>query len=132
MQSNNPFLINNQKNYNIYKPDSVIFLTKDRLPFIWSAARATPLSANPRTTNEPFLCPSIWHFSTQGLPAPIVTNTCRSLLHYIFTLTPAKAGAVIFCGTICQKTFAYPLGSVSLYAVRTFLYRLYGSGNPIL
>ena len=70
-----------------------------------------------------------WHFSTQGLPACIITDTDRGLLPHIFTLTVLEEPitAVIFCGT-----FSFPKGSrllagALLYTVRTFLPFIQGS-----
>jgi hypothetical protein len=81
----------------------------------------------------------IWHFSTQGLPLHRVTTTHRSLLHYVFTLTPMNRGGYflwhcLYSVAIVIATEPYPLGSVLLYAVRTFLQsQRVGTGdNPAL
>lgn len=65
-----------------------------RLSFICDAAHTSPVAANPRTIGRAALKRTpIWHFSTQGLPHNIVTNTMRRLLPYVFTLTfIAKGG----------------------------------------
>jgi hypothetical protein len=123
-----------KKNYNACKPDSV-FLPRAETITIYlgqysrTASRCQPTCIG-RATLRRML---IWHFSTQGLPAYHVAMISRSLLHYIFTLTLSilfgftpkrdrRGGNFLwhFLSAVLT-TNAYPLGSVLLYAVRTFL-----------
>ncbi len=75
-----------------------------------------------------------WHFSTQGLPAIFVAKYGRSLLHYIFTLTPAlqqwrlfsvalsvTSSTVLLVITPTMANCTRPLAGGLPCAVRTFL-----------
>ena len=62
-----------------------------------------------------------WHYSTQGLPENIVTNTFRELLPHIFTLIPINQDSYFLWHFLPDKNRDRRLTGVLPYAVRTFL-----------
>lgn len=79
-----------------------------------------------------------WHYSTQGLPKNIVTNTSRELLPHVFTLIPIinyRDGNFLrhflFAEIVFTIQTTRPLTGVLLYAVRTFLSDFNRNDNPV-
>jgi len=110
------------KNYNACKPDSVPRLLRATIIYLGQRSHAAS-SCQPVCIGRATLRHiPIWHFSTQGLPPHCIATARRSLLHYIFTLTTAsRGGNSLWHCLYTIFTISYPLGSVLLYAVRTFL-----------
>jgi hypothetical protein len=110
------------KNYNTCKPDPVPGRDQAAIIYLGCCSHNTSCCQPADIRRAAVRRQLIWHFSTQGLPLSIVANTYRSLLHYIFTLTPINRGGNFLWHCLSAGCpAAYPLGSALLFAVRTFL-----------
>ena|GEM_PF-4588734 len=100
------------------------------LSFIYTIYCYIVLSTYPPALNEQFFSPVYMVFQSIRCTAPDVTTLTGRLLPHLFTLTTPRRGGY-FLLHYYTLTGIFPLGSMVLFIVRTFLHALRRSDRTV-